>query len=78
MPLKQLATIRYQALDRCFSDRTRYYYIEDLVAAVNQDLENNGQTPIKKRSVQYAINQMEGNPQWEVIFEEPALINGRR
>lgn len=78
MPLKQLATIRYQALDRCFSDRTRYYYIEDLVAAVNQDLENNGQPPISKRSVQYAINQMEGNPQWEVIFEEPALINGRR
>ena len=43
MPQTRLATLRYQALDRCFSDRTRYYFIEDLIKAVNQTLENNDQ-----------------------------------
>ena len=35
MPRTRLATIRYQALDKCFSDRTRYYFAEDLLAAIN-------------------------------------------
>lgn len=78
MRLTNLATIRYQALDECFSDYSKFYYIEDLVDAVNKALIKNGSTPVSKRTVQYTICQMEGNPNWDVCFIEPAKINGRR
>ena len=35
MPINKNALLRYQILDRCFSDRHRYYEIEDLVDKVN-------------------------------------------
>lgn len=78
MPQTRIATLRYQALDRCFSDRTRYYYIEDLVNAVNKMLEHNGQKPVSRRTIFYDIRDMESNHDWNVMFEEPAIINGRR
>ena len=33
MPQNKNATIRYQALDRCFSDFRHRYYIDDLIDA---------------------------------------------
>lgn len=78
MPNPRIAALRYQALDRCFSDRTRFYFIEDLVEAVNQALENNDETPVSRRTVFYDIQAMESNHDWEVAFEEPARIDGRR
>lgn len=78
MPLTSLATIRYQALDRCFSDRINYYYIEDLVEEVNKELAYNDKTPVSKRTVYYDIRDMEANHEWELEFEEPARIDGRR
>lgn len=78
MPNTRLATLRYQALDRCFSDRTRYYFIEDLIDAVNKTLENNDQAPVSKRTVQYDIRDMEANSDWDVAFEEPGKIGVRR
>lgn len=78
MPQTRIATLRYQALDHCFSDRTRYYYIEDLVNAVNKMLEHNGQKPVSRRTIFYDIRDMESNHDWNVMFEEPAIINGRR
>lgn len=78
MPQTRLATLRYQALDRCFSDRTRLYFIEDLVQAVNQTLKSNDQTPVSRRTVFYDIRDMESNHDWDVLFEEPAYIGGKR
>ncbi len=78
MPQTRLATLRYQALDRCFSDRIRYYYIEDLVRAVNKTLDQNDQTPVSRRTVYYDIRDMESNHDWNVVFEEPAYKDGRR
>lgn len=78
MPVSHNAILRYQALDACFSDFNKYYFVEDLVAAVNRLLENNGQPTVSKRTVQYDIQKMESNHDWNVLFEEPALKNGRR
>lgn len=78
MPNPRIAALRYQALDRCFSDRTRFYFMEDLLEAVNQTLKNNSETPISRRTVFYDIRAMESNHDWNVVFEEPALKNGRR
>ena len=38
MPINKNALLRYQILDRCFSDRHRRYEIEDLVDKVNDAL----------------------------------------
>ena len=38
MPTNKNALLRYQILDRCFSNRYRKYTIEDLVDAVNEAL----------------------------------------
>lgn len=78
MPNTKLATLRYQALDRCFSDRAKYYYIEDLVEAVNRTLENNDQPRVSKRTVQYDIRDMESNHDWNVVFATPCYNGGRR
>lgn len=78
MPKTRLATARYEVLDRCFSDQTRYYFIEDLHRAVNQELESKGLRTVCKRTVQKDIEDMRCDRNWEVDFIEPALINGRR
>ena len=78
MPATRLATLRYQALDACFSDRSRYYFIEDLLSTVNQLLVNNAQTPVSRRTIFNDIRDMESNHDWRVLFIEPAKINGRR
>lgn len=78
MPNTRLATLRYQALDRCFNDRSREYYIEDLLEAVNRTLDNNSQPRVSKRTVQYDIRDMEANHDWNVVFETPGRNGGRR
>lgn len=78
MPATRLATLRYQALDACFSDHSRYYFIEDLVSAVNRLLESNAQAPVSRRTIFNDIRDMESNHDWGVLFEEPGKINGRR
>ena len=40
MPVSHHADIRYRALDKCFSNHYREYYIEDLIVACNQALYN--------------------------------------
>lgn len=78
MPSTRLATLRYQALDTCFRDRMRYYFIENLISAVNKTLQDNDQTPVSRRTIFNDIRDMESNHDWRVLFEEPAKINGRR
>ena len=38
MPTNKNAQLRYQVLDRCLSNWSRRYYIEDLVEACNEAL----------------------------------------
>ena len=78
MPQTSLATLRYQALDRCFSDRTCYYFIEDLMDEVNRMLGKHDKTPVSRRTVFNDIRDMASNQDWEVEFEEPAWMDGRR
>ncbi|MEY8592317.1 WYL domain-containing protein [Butyricimonas hominis] len=57
MPTNKNAQLRYQVLDKCLSNWSRRYYIEDLVEACNDALYlHNGETKngggVKKRQVQ--------------------------
>ena len=61
MPTNKNAQLRYQVLDRCLSNWSRRYYIEDLVEACNEALyQYNGETKdgggVKKRQVQEDLN----------------------
>lgn len=53
------AYIRYRVLDRCFRDRRRRYYIDDLVEACNEELENYNGTTVSKRQVLVDITFLE-------------------
>ena len=53
MATNKHAMIRYQALDRCFSNRYKRYYIEDLVEECNKAIyEFTGSLEgVKKRTI---------------------------
>lgn len=72
------AIIRYQALDKCFSNFAKKYFIEDLVEECNKALyEFNGNTEgIKKRQVFYDINFMESEQGWAIPLEK--ISDGRK
>ena len=53
------AYIRYRALDACFRNRRKRYYIEDLLEAVNEVLENYNGTSIEQRQLYKDIAAME-------------------
>lgn len=38
MPTNKNASIRYQALDKCFQNRNKKFFIEDLIQACNEAL----------------------------------------
>lgn len=71
--LVNLAELRYQVLDRCFSDKNRYYFIDDLLKAVNTALRNDGWREISERTLWNTIREMENNPNWNVV-----LINKKK
>ena len=60
MPVNKNALIRYQALDKCFKNKHRKYFIEDLLEACNQAIyDYTGRTNgIKKRTLFSDINFM--------------------
>ncbi len=68
MATNKHAQIRYQALDRCFSNPGRRYFIEDLVDACNVAIyEHTGITNgVKKRQVQDDITFMESEAGWNI------------
>ena len=75
--LVNLAEIRYQVLDRCFSDKTRYYFIDTLLKAVNSALRNDGWKEISERTLWNTIKEMENNPNWNVVLTNKKK-DGRR
>ena len=75
--LVNLAELRYQVLDRCFSDKTRYYFIDTLLKAVNSALRNDGWKEISERTLWNTIKEMENNPNWNVVLTNKKK-DGRR
>ena len=51
MPKNKNATIRYRVLDRCFRNRRRLFFIDDLVEACNEELMAYDGSSVKKRQV---------------------------
>lgn len=71
MPISKNAWIRYQALDRCFSNRVKNHYIADLVAACTAALEEHsaGKTSISRRQVLEDIKFMESDQGWAILLD---------
>jgi len=69
MPTNKHATIRYQALDNCFRNPGRRYFIEDLIKACNDALfVQEGITDgVKERQVRQDISDMEH--MWSIPLE---------
>ena len=82
MSTNKHAAIRYKALDRCFSNRGRRYYIEDLVEVCNEAIyEYTGVAEgVKKRQVQEDIRFMnkEGLYPWKDAGMDIGFITGTR
>lgn len=78
MAQTKLATIRYQALDRCFSNWGRRYYIEDLIKECNKALREylGEDAGVKRRQVFEDIKFMESESGWSVDLER--LKDGKR
>lgn len=70
MPLNKNATIRYQALDKCFSDFRHRYYIDDLIDACAEALiEYTGHDSVSRRTVFEDITFMESEQGWSIPLE---------
>lgn len=85
MPVNKHALIRYHALDKCFSNFAKRYYIEDLIAACNEALYNftgnerygDPLSPgISRRQVLVDIDFMESPEGWSAMVER--VKDGRR
>lgn len=78
MPINKNAFIRYQALDRCFSNSGRNFYIEDLLEACNQALElsKSGAEGIQRRQLFDDIKFMESSQGWSIPLQR--IKNGKK
>lgn len=78
MATNKHATIRYHALDKCFSNYGRKYYIENLISACNEAIYefagiNDG---VKRRQIFDDITFMESEQGWSISLER--VKDGRR
>jgi len=78
MPTNKNATIRYHALDQCFSNIGRNYYIEDLIEACNRAIYEftGNREGIKRRQVFDDIKFMQSEQGWSIPLEH--IKDGRR
>ncbi len=78
MATNKNATIRYQALDRCFRNSGRRYYIEDLIEACNEALLdiNPDSSGIKRRQIYEDIKFMRDSRGFDAPVE--SFKEGRR
>ena len=78
MPTNKNAIIRYHALDRCFSNFGRKYFIENLVHACNENLyEFCGiEDGVKRRQIFDDITFMESDQGWSIPLER--IREGKR
>lgn len=78
MATNKHATIRYHALDKCFSNYGRRFFLEDLIEACNNAIhEFSGiQKGVKRRQIFKDITFMESEQGWSIPLER--LKDGRR
>ena len=85
MPVNKHALIRYRALDKCFSNFARRFYIEDLIQACNDALyQHTGNDKysdplnpgISRRQVLVDIDFMESDAGWGALIDR--VKDGRR
>ena len=81
MPTNKNAQLRYQIIDKCLSNWSRRYYIEDLVDACNEALYlYNGETKdgcgVKKRQVQEDLKFIESEEGYSMEID--AIRDGHR
>jgi len=78
MSTNKHAIIRYQALDKCFANKGKRYYIEDLLEVCNTALFNFDSTliGIKKRQLYDDIKFMESEQGWSIPLDK--IKDGRR
>jgi len=78
MATNKQATIRYHALDRCFSNYGRKFFIEDLINACNESIfEFAGiEDGVKRRQVFDDITFMESEQGWSIPLER--IKDGKR
>lgn len=70
MPTNKNASIRYQALDKCFRDRRHRYYIEDLIEKCEEALVYyNGIGGVSRRQIFEDIKYMESDTGWSIPLE---------
>lgn len=71
MPINKNAIIRYHALDQCFSNFGRIYYIEDLIEACNKALFEYAfiENGVKRRQIFDDISFMESEQGWSIPLE---------
>ncbi len=71
MATNKHAQVRYNALDRCFAHKGKRYFIEDLLDACNEALEEISGVGkgIKKRQLQADITFMESEQGWSIPLE---------
>lgn len=71
MSINKNAYLRYQVLDRCFSNFQKNYFIEDLLEEVNIALEdfNGYDSNIKKRQLFDDIRFMESDASWSIPLD---------
>jgi predicted DNA-binding transcriptional regulator YafY len=77
MPTNRHAQIRYNILDKCFSNFSRLYDYDDLLEEVNTVLNDMGTDGIQLRQLQYDIEHMKSAEGWEIEFES-GLKKGRK
>ena len=72
MSTNKHAVIRYQALDKCFRNTGRKYFIDDLVDACNVELYNysGSDDGVKKRQVYEDINFMQSESGYNAPIEK--------
>jgi len=72
------ATIRYNALDKCFSNFGRRYYIEDLIEACSKAIYDftGKQDGVKRRQIYDDITFMESEQGWSIPLQR--IKDGRR
>ena len=77
MATNRHAQIRYNILDRCFSNFNRLYNYDDLLVEVNAVLHEMGTEGVKLRQLQYDIDHMKSSEGWSIELEE-TLKKGRK
>jgi len=78
MSTNKQAIIRYQALDKCFNNRGRKFFMPDLIEVCNNAIyEQTGiKNGVKKRQIFADITFMESEEGWAIPLER--LREGRR